>query len=429
VVVTGVGRDGTSLVTTCLDPKSGGARWTAELRVPELEKVHPLTTHSASTPVTDGERTFAFFGSFGMVAYDRAGRELWRKPFAPPRNKHGSASSPVLYDGRLIQLADAGGKPFVVALDPGSGRELWKRERPRSECGWSTPVLWRTKRGDELVVLGPKRLDAFDPRTGASLWWLGGFPDNAITVPLVDGSRLDVNALGIGSISEIGYVPHRKDVERHDKNGDGRIELEELPASVGWKSRNEASLDTPGVFFSSRDDFKDMDADKDGGVTAGEWEKFVDSIIGPEPKNRILAIEEGAAGDAASKVVWENRKGVTEVPSPVLYDGRIYTVRDGGRFACLDASDGSVLYLERLPVAVGQYFASPVVAKVTDGAFVLTASARGLVSVLRAGPAFEVVREVDLGEPISATPAIDAARGRIYVRTAKGLRAYGSKGE
>jgi hypothetical protein len=35
---------------------------------------------------------------------------------------------------------------------------------------------------DELIVLGSRRLNAYDPATGAERWWLGGFPEEAAGV-------------------------------------------------------------------------------------------------------------------------------------------------------------------------------------------------------------------------------------------------------
>ena len=68
--------------------------------------------------------------------------------------------------------------------------------------------------------------------------------------------------------------------------------------------------------------------------------------------------------------------------------------------------------------APGHYSASPVVAN--DHLYL--ASNRGLVSVVKAGDAFQMVHQHDLGEPVFATPAIDAST--IYIRTETNLLAF-----
>jgi outer membrane protein assembly factor BamB len=88
----------------------------------------------------------------------------------------------------------------------------------------------------------------------------------------------------------------------------------------------------------------------------------------------------------------------------------VYTVKNGGLFACLDGRNGKALKYERLPDS-GDYYSSPVAG---DGKiFVL--NDRGCAAVVRAGPDWEVLSRSDFQEDVYATPAI--ADGRIYVRT------------
>ena len=108
------------------------------------------------------------------------------------------------------------------------------------------------------------------------------------------------------------------------------------------------------------------------------------------------------------------------VPSPVLLDGVLYSVRNGGIFASLDAKTGEILKRARLPEAVGAYFASPVAA---DGKlFVIDAD--GVLTVVRAAADWAVLHSLKLGEGSHATPAI--ADGRLYVRTFGGLYCFGN---
>jgi outer membrane protein assembly factor BamB len=97
-------------------------------------------------------------------------------------------------------------------------------------------------------------------------------------------------------------------------------------------------------------------------------------------------------------------------------------VKDGGIASCFDAATGRVLYRERLGPA-GFYYASPVAG---DGK-VYAVSLKGVVTVFRAGDRCEVLAENDLGESISATPAL--ADGKLYVRTEGNLYAFEEGGK
>ena len=107
------------------------------------------------------------------------------------------------------------------------------------------------------------------------------------------------------------------------------------------------------------------------------------------------------------------------VPSPLLYDGVIYSVRNAGILASIDAETGEILKRARLPEAVGAYFASPVAA----GGKLFFVDAEGTLTVVRAAADWAVLHSLKLGEGSHATPAI--ADGRLYVRTFGSLYCFG----
>ena len=132
--------------------------------------------------------------------------------------------------------------------------------------------------------------------------------------------------------------------------------------------------------------------------------------------NGLLAIRPGD-GERETEVVWQHSRGVPECPSPLYYRGRVYMIKNGGIVSCLDAQTGALLFQERLD-AGGPYYASPVAG---DGK-IYAASARGVVTVLEAGAALEVLSSNDLEERTLATPAL--VDGAVYVRTDSRLLAF-----
>jgi outer membrane protein assembly factor BamB len=171
--------------------------------------------------------------------------------------------------------------------------------------------------------------------------------------------------------------------------------------------------------------FKTVDRNKNGQVEESEWEWFRARVAEMAQDHGLLALRPG--GDSAKpdgnsvKIVWRESTSIPEVPSPVLYQGRLYLIRNGGVATCLDAATGKVIYRARVG-APGAYYASPVIA----GGRVYLASSEGVVTVLATGTdQLKVLSRNALGEDIVATPAI--AGKAIYVRTLKNLYAFGDR--
>ena len=73
-----------------------------------------------------------------------------------------------------------------------------------------------------------------------------------------------------------------------------------------------------------------------------------------------MAIRPGGRGDVTTThAAWEMHRHIPEIPSPLFYENRLYMVRNGGLLAAIDATNGEVIYAERLGRSSGQYSASP----------------------------------------------------------------------
>src|SRR5579864_3143724 len=55
------------LATLCIDRRTGKILWRRTVTAEAIEKVHEISSPAASTPATDGERVYVFFGSYGLV--------------------------------------------------------------------------------------------------------------------------------------------------------------------------------------------------------------------------------------------------------------------------------------------------------------------------------------------------------------------------
>ena len=161
------------------------------------------------------------------------------------------------------------------------------------------------------------------------------------------------------------------------------------------------------------------DGNKDGVVTKAEWDAGLAFLRNNE--DNVLAIRPGGSGDSSySHVAWKASRGISEMPSPLFYRGRLYFVRNGGMVTSYTPDSGRVVLDRQRLGTLGLYAASPIAA---DGR-IYAASETGTIVVFRAGDTLEVLARNDLGESITATPAI--ADHKLYVRTAKHLWAFGS---
>jgi outer membrane protein assembly factor BamB len=223
-----------------------------------------------------------------------------------------------------------------------------------------------------------------------------------------------------GEADQMEPLPDFATLLKYDKNGNGTLSLDEIPPSLNIFMRPEAP-DVPGAAYSVKAAFARFDANKDGELQKEEWEAGLQYIARLKIEHGLLAVRPGGSGDVTTThVVWKERTGIPEVPTPVAYQNRIYMVRNGGIVTCMDAATGRVIYRERIG-APGPYYASPVVA----GGRLFVASGDGVVSVLGTSDRLDVLAKNDLGETIMATPAI--VGGVMYVRTASNLFAFGVK--
>jgi outer membrane protein assembly factor BamB len=347
------------LATLCIDQRSGKILWKRTVTPETIEKVHEISSPAGSTPVTDGERLYVYFGSYGLIAYDREGNTLWERRFPNPENPYGAVASPIVA-GDLLILNHQGKDAYLLGLNRRDGRTVWKTDRSMLQYGWSTPVHWRHDGIDEILVLGGdfkpnQRLVAYNLADGAERWWIGGLPACGKSTPVI---------------------------------GDGL------------------------VYFAAPDIILDPAAEKNNPERAAQ--------IYANNASRVTAVRPGGKGEAnQTHVAWSETRGVPGVPSPLYYEGRLYTFLNGGIVFSRLAKTGALQYSGRLG-AMGYYYASPVAADHK----IFIASEEGVVVVLDAGDQLNVLARNKLDGAILATPAI--VDGKLYVRTESHLYAFGN---
>ncbi len=358
---------------------------------------------SGATPIVWDDYIFLNVGhgeALSLWAVDRnTGTTRWQRPLGGGNHKemkqNMSSPSPVTDGTRVWVMTGTG---ILKAFDF-AGKELWARDVQKDygrfglNWGYASSPLLHEQMLYVQVLHGmrthdPSYLMKIDAATGKTLWRVER-PTKAIRES--PDSYTTPALLQYGTSTEI-VISGGDVVTGHDP-ATGK----ELWRADGLNPRNNPSY---RIVASP--------------VVHGEL------VYAPARERPLLAIRAGGRGDiTATHKVWSYDSG-PDVPTPVTDGTYFYIVRDNGVMWCLDAKTGKPIWgPQRL--RPGTYSSSPVLA---DGKLYIS-NEDGLTSVVKAGPAFELLAENPLDDYILSSPAI--SDGQIFIRTAAHLWAIGQR--
>jgi outer membrane protein assembly factor BamB len=366
----------------------------------------PRPGMGGATPIIWNDRIFitsADKDDLVLLCVDTAGKQLWKTKISKgdksARSDEGNSASPTpSTDGKHVYACFGTGDLACVDFD---GKIIWSVNLPQRYGKFKyqfgmhmTPVLHEDRLYLQLIHSIPAYVVALDKATGNEIW-------------------------------------------KHERKSDGKAECEHSYASpVLWKSGDKSYLVTHGNDYTIAHNLKDGSeiwrlGDLNPKTNYNMTLRFVatplataDAIFVPSAKNGpVVAVKPDAAGPfgvGSEHERWRIKNNTPDVPSPLLHDGLLYLCRENGVLMCLDAKTGQEKYTPQR-LKDGRYRASPVYA---DGKIYLT-SRDGVVSVVKAGPKFELLAQNKMEDSISASPAISG--GRIYLRGFESLYAIGEK--
>ena len=292
---------------SCLDAKDGKVLWSkaAHSGVPRAAR-HVKASQNNATPTTDGKTVVAILGSEGVAAFDMQGNLKWRADlgvlnpgyYGDPTSEWGSASSPIIFEDRVIIQVDRHQDSYLAAYDLASGKQLWKAPRAERPV-WSTPTLHTEGARTDLIVVGGEYVRGYDPRTGAELWKFQDQAEVKTPTPFV---------------------------------ADGMIVF-----SGGYRGR---------PIFAIRTGAKG-DVSEPGNAKSGAWLAWRTEAGGPYTttplayQGLLYAVrDEGILGTydlRTGALIYRERTGATHSASPVASDGRVYLAAEGGEVIVLKA--------------------------------------------------------------------------------------------
>lgn len=323
--------DGKERLLLCLSTSDGKVLW-SRTHSGDRAKINAKNTLASSTPATDGERVVAAFWDgkeITLAAYDLKGEPLWQRNLGGFRSQHGAGASPVLYKDKVFYALDQDGAATLYALDAKTGKTAWQKTRKPFRACYSAPFL--LTRGDktELMVESTGGVTAYDPDSGAENWtWNWKFTGKPLR-------------------------------------------------TVGSPVYSE------GLIF----------------VPAGDG----------DGERHYACFKVGDKGDVTkTNLAWETKKrSFPYVPCALIRGEHLYFVNDQGFAECHVAKTGDTVWAERLG---GNVTASPVL---IDGK-IYSISEDGDVFVFPAEPTYKLLAKNSLGETVRASPAV--ADHRLYIR-------------
>jgi outer membrane protein assembly factor BamB len=201
----------------CLDLTTGDVLWNEVVHKAAPENsIHIKNSYASETPVTDGEFVYAYFGNVGVFCFDFDGKLQWKKPFDLVRTRYdwGTASSPILHNGRLYIVNDNEEQSYLVAFDASNGDEIWRVNRDEGS-NWAAPFVWENELRTELITPGTGKTRAYD-LSGKELYQFGGASSITIATPYAklfvsSGYILDLKkpiwAIQPGAFGDISLKP------------------------------------------------------------------------------------------------------------------------------------------------------------------------------------------------------------------------------
>ena len=365
-------------VALAFDRKTGKELW--RVKVADGAGQDRMSTFSNPSPVTDGKRVWFFYGNGELVCFDLAGKEVWRRNIQKDYGQFAFqwtfSSSPLLHNGRLyLQVLqrdvpangrgrkDGPNESYLLALDPATGKELWKVLRPAEASqesleAFTTPTPYKHAGREELLIVGGDCISGHDPDTGKEFWRWGTWNPTRI------GHWRLVPSATAGAGIVLACGPKDSPIYAVKLGGKG-------------------TLSNAGL----------------------AWQSYVQNTEETNKAARSL----------------ETRELSSDVPTPLFYEGKFYILNGNKKkLLCLEPS-GKIVWSGDL--GKGNFQSSPTAA---DGKIYMM-NFPGEVFVVQAGGSeFKLLHSAAMGEGENTLRAsIPISKGQLFIRTSKTLYCVG----
>lgn len=326
------GRANDRLHVYCYHRDDGRLLWHTRLFGSAPTDLYPAGGMAVPTPATDGKLVYVLFGTGDLAALDMEGKPVWIRSLAeeygPFRNRWGMGTSPILVNNTLYVQVDHWSQSYLLAVDPKTGANRWKADRPGS-VNWTSPLAVNVKGRTEIVTFGTNYARAYDAEKGTELWRVDGMHFQCIPSPVVFEDL-------VFACSGENTMAIKLDGSKGDLT----------KSHVVWKNKKANAFVPSPLLYK---DYLFLPADKnfvtciDARTGTAVWKERLGDQFHASPvgaADRVyLATKEGAVkvfrAGPSFELLADNAMGETIVASPAIANGRIY-LRGDKHLYCVD---------------------------------------------------------------------------------------------
>lgn len=344
----------------CLDRNTGNVLWdqSVEPVLPEDPYGGMFTQHgyASHTPVSDGQRVYAFFGKTGVLAFDMDGKRLWQTSVGTGSGSRGwgTASSPILYKDFVIVTASAESEA-LVALNKETGQEVWRRKDAGFSGTWGTPILVDCGKGRTDIVLAvPFKIWGFNPDDGKPRWQCEGLSSDSMCSSVIAHDGI-VYALETG--------PRGGGTMAVRAGGEGDV----TKTHVVWRGKDRSRIGTP-IFHD--DHLYWVSGRIANCIVAGTGQSVYQARLGGE----AVAADPGPGSGRRPGGGFGGRggRGGQDYSSPVMANGKVYYLaRSGEAFVYAVGPGFKLLAQNRFASDDGDFSSTPAI---SDGQLFIRSS-------------------------------------------------------
>lgn len=289
------------ILVLCLREDNGTLIWQREFAFETFNK-HKFNSFTSATPTVDEHHLYVPWSTpdrYTLRAFDHDGNTVWDRDLGAFESSHGSGTSPIVVDDKVILGNEQLGQSFLIAFSRNTGEIIWKSKRRSDKTAYSTPCVYTPENGSPQLVFNSQAhgISSVDPDTGRALWeYASAFDKRSVSSPVV------ASGLIIGSCGSGGGGNYVVAVRPGDP-------LNNQQPQLAYKIRRSAPYVPCTV--------------------------ALDNLLFLWSDAGIVSCVEALTGE----VKWSERAGGSYFGSPICVDKRLFSISAAGEVVVIEASE------------------------------------------------------------------------------------------
>jgi len=301
IFLTSADEEAGQVLVLCLRAGDGSVAWQKAFPFSKFRK-HDYNSFASGSPAVDEHRVYVCWSSparYVLVALSHQGEKVWEKDLGSFTSQHGSGTSPIVYQNKVVLANEQDGESFLIAVDAATGETSWKTPRKTTQTAYGTPCVYQPKDGKPELIFNSQShgISAINPDNGKELWEFSkAFDKRTVSSPVIAGDLI-IGSCGSG--------------------GGGNF-------IVAVRPGEPAKSKEPELAYSIRRSAPYVPTSVCLGDLLFLW-----------GDGGIVSCVKAASGE----IKWQERVGGDFFGSPVCVDGRLFCVSSRGEVVVVEASE------------------------------------------------------------------------------------------